>query len=616
MNNSPVLKALMIMLGLQVLLAWSLSQPTWLQRIEAPLEDWRITRLAPSQPQPIDQRIVLIDINEASLAQEGRWPWPRERIADLLEQMLAHQPVLIGIDILMPEAGTDDARLHELLQHPGITTSLVWSQTTSLQKGPWPQQAACTNCTEVPQVTGWINNAPMLQGRQQAHITPITDQDGRTRHIHPLACYRDHCVEALALSLSRQLLAESANYSISPRGTAASTLHNGAQSIPLEYDTHMRIPWYTRAGTPAWISAGKLLNQSLPANHLKGRVLILGSSAVGLHDHISTPLSANYPAVATHAHLLQALIDQQPWYTPALALPLSLLVAIITGMACAALLITSHPLLGTGSALFANLLWLTWVFQQQRQGLFWPHAPVLLSSLLSIGVLMPWLARHALATREHLKRQFKYYVAPQVLKHLEKNPQDLIGSTPKKHTMTVLFADLRHFSRYADNTDPAKVAQTLEIIMDSMTEVIHAHGGTVDKYMGDAVMAFWGAPLRDDQHPLNALEAAIDLYRVIDRLSKTHTIPAFTLSIGLNSGTVVIGEMGSSHRRSYTLIGAPVNLAAHLEVATRLTNAPILVGAGTQALIPDYPWPAPLTLNLPGHTHPISAWPISPQVNP
>jgi adenylate cyclase len=176
--------------------------------------------------------------------------------------------------------------------------------------------------------------------------------------------------------------------------------------------------------------------------------------------------------------------------------------------------------------------------------------------------------------------------------------------------MTVLFADLRKFSAYAEQIDPEQLALTLQQLMDRFTQIIYAHGGTVDKYIGDAIMAFWGAPLADADHARNAIEAAQQLCFTMEQISQTPDMPPLQLSVGVNSGEVVVGEFGSSYRRSYTVIGAPVNLAAHLEAATRMTDAPILVGDATQALLPDYPWSAPLTLNLSGHPAPVKAWPL------
>lgn len=610
---SRLLPRLTTLLLLQLVLFWSFHQPELMRRLEAPLEDWRIRLLSPAAVEP-DPRIALIDIDDASLAQEGRWPWPRERTAALIERLQSYNPALIGIDIIFPDDASGNPPLAQALSRDNVTTSLVWGKAPATPRGEMPDHVLCTSgCEHLPLAGSWISNAPALHTEEQAHITPITDPDGNVRRLYPLVCHVSGCVETLALSLMRQLTGVPPAYQIDTAYSSTRlTDQTGLLNIPLAEDTSLRIPWHHPRYAIPWVSAADVINQTLPKGWLDGRILILGSSAVGLHDRISTPVAADFPAAEAHALLLQGFLDQRIWHTPPPASLSAQAAALFTTLLLTMLLIRQHPAWALVMGLTSNALWFAWVMLRQQHGEFWPQLPLLASSTLTLGVLLPWLTLDALRARDILRRQFSQYVAPQVLERIRQHPDRIIGADPERSTMTILFADLRKFSAYAEQIDPEQLALTLQQLMDRFTQIIYAHGGTVDKYIGDAIMAFWGAPLADADHARNAIEAAQQLCLTMEQLSQTPDMPPLKLSVGVNSGEVVVGEFGSSYRRSYTVIGAPVNLAAHLEAATRMTDAPILVGDATQALLPDYPWSAPLTLNLSGHPAPVKAWPLYP----
>lgn len=604
----PQLAALLLLQGI---LLWSFQQPELMRRLEAPLEDWRIRLLTPADTDA-DPRIALIDIDDTSLAQEGRWPWPRERTAALIEQLQRHDPALIGIDIIFPDQAGENTELADALKRDNITTSLVWSNAPLAPRGELIAPASCSSgCNHLPRASSWISNTASLLTPQQAHITPITDADGRVRRLYPLVCHDDGCVETLALSLMRQLLGVAPRYALD-HSTHHSHLHDqtGLLQLPLSQDTSLRIPWHHPRYAIPWVSAADVLNQTLPKGWLNGRILIIGSSAVGLHDRISTPVAADYPAAEAHALLLQGLLDQRLWHTPADADLVSQLIALFGSLLLAALLLRQHPVWALAGGLLLNLCWLLWIVLRQQQAEFWPQLPLLASTGTTLALLLPWLTLDALRGRDILRRQFSQYVAPQVLERIQRRPDQVIGTAPERSNMTILFADLRRFSAYAEQIDPEQLALTLQQLMDRFTRIIYAHGGTVDKYIGDAIMAFWGAPLADADHARHAIQAAQSLCECMQELSQTPGMPPLQLSVGINSGEVVVGEFGSSFRRSYTVIGAPVNLAAHLEAATRKTDASILVGAATHALLPDYPWPPPLMLQLSDQAPPLEVWPL------
>jgi len=604
------------LIGLYVLLLPLFLYPPASLRLEAPLYDWQVRWHAPTTATGIDPRIAIIDIDETSLTQEGRWPWPRHRISELLNQLDTLSPALVASDILFPDysSSADDHILAQTLIRTGVTTTLTWSRSPqALPNHPIQLPALCENCETLPQIQGWIANTPVLQATEQAHITPIIAADGHIRRIYPLACRQAQCVEMLALSLARQLYLQPSEYKIE-HTFSGMTLNNSPMGLhlPLEFDGSMLIPWYSRSGDIEYVSATDVLQGRVATDSLSGRILIIGSSALGLYDQINTPLYNNYPAVEAHARLLQAILDQHWWQRPVSGLLAALLFSAIGLTLLWFLDHRQRPrLLWMGAVLILAVWWFL-ATTQFPQGHVWPLAAPALSIILASILLTPWSLLDSIRSRDILRRQFSNYVPEAVVERILHTPNQAIGIAPERHHISILFADLRAFSRYAETMEPEQLSMTMQHLMDQFTEVIYRHGGTVDKYMGDCIMAFWGAPLHDSQHAQHAVEAACALCHTMHAIAQQPGMPQLELSVGINSGEVIVGDFGSSRRRSYTVMGAPVNLAAHLEAATRKCDVAILAGDSTRQLAPHFPWQPAQQLNLGNRTRSTTAWPLDP----
>lgn len=596
-------------------LLWWLAIPDAIkQRIEWPLQDL-LTRQVLQPIEHTDPRIIIIDIDEYSLTHEGRWPWSRNTIAQLLDQLKNdYQVHLIGSDIIFPDASEDQDALATSLKQADITTTLLWHPQNIIRKGQWHGNADCTHCTNLPQISGWITNIAELSAAEQAHITPEIDTDGLVRRIYPLVCHESSCIEMLALSLFRQVMQTEPQYQQDTQWLQDST---GLIRIPLNPDGSYSINWQNPAGRIAYISASDVLNQRIHEEALQGKIAIIGSTATGLHDLVPTPLAPRFPAVEIHGLLLQSLLDQHHINHAkdgdSIALVVSLLLSILLLIANQTQrLIRSLPLiviLLTG--------WLLWVFSQRLHGLIWPITPPIMISLITLAWLLPLALRHQTRMREHLHHQFSAYVPAAVINQLAKAPEQAIGIRPQRHYVTVMFADLRHFSRFSEQHSPEELADILKQIMDQLTDLVHQHGGTVDKYIGDAIMAFWGAPLADTHHAENALQAAQAMCHCINNFRYQQQPLPCTLSVGINSGDVIVGDLGSSIRRSYTVCGTAVNVAAHLEEMTRQTSHTILVGESTYLNVQSnrqqhLAWQPPVELKLNTHAHLLKAYPLDP----
>lgn len=599
-------------LVLQVI--WWLMLPEALKnRIEWPIQDF-LTRQVVSPVNFSDPRIAIIDIDETSLSTEGRWPWPRDTIAQLIDQLQHHyQVMLIGSDIIFPDNSENQDLLSHSIVHAPITTTLLWHHDADIRKGKWNGKAYCLDCQTLNIAKGWITNTPELSAQEQAHITPQIDQDGSVRRIKPLVCHADQCIEMLALSLFRQVLGLTPVYQLSTHHLTDST---GVIKLPILKDSSYLINWQNPAGKIPYISAADILHQRIHENALQGKVVIIGSSSSGLHDLVPTPLAPRFPAVEIHALLLQSLFDQHHRQVHHLSSLVSALVAL--GLSLIMLFNRRYALIKILPLVFIGVAgWTVWVIYQQLNGFVWPLTNVIISTGLTLAWLLPISLRQETQLKEYIHQQFSTYVPPAVVEQLMEAPEKAIGITPERRVVTIMFADLRHFSRFSETQSPEQLAHALRTIMDQLTSIVHQHQGTVDKYIGDAIMAFWGAPLSVEDHAQKSIEAAIAMYHCIDQFLYNGKKLPCTLSIGINTGEVVVGDLGSSVRRSYSVCGTAVNIAAHLEEMTRQIPHPILVGEKTFKLLNNnqnqsFHWKPALDLQLNAHTDTLKVYPLDP----
>lgn len=602
-----------------LLLLGLITLPSTLQdAVDTPLQDL-LTRhqlVAPGHPDP---RIIIVDIDETAMQQEGRWPWPRSRTAELILQLHQHyDTTLIGIDILFVDQSEETNQLAAAIHQSNATTATVWqTDPQPISLGDLILPSTCNQCDALPQIGSWLQNLPELSAAETGHISPEIDADGILRRIAPLACQQNQCLEMLALSLYRQLLRVDASYQLTPPESFLSPhlllkSHDTALSLPLDANGRLIMPWHHPSGAFAHISAAEILNQQAPKTLLQGRIALIGSTATTLYDQVATPIDPRFPAVELHARLLAALLDHQLPYMPRNAALISLIFSATILLLLTLTGLRQQLLIGSITALFLCILWtLLWISLRQKL-IYWPIAQPWLTLVSSLLLLYPVALYAAHQRRTQVETLFKSYVHPAVLERLINTPDNVIGIAPERKEITILFADICRFSRYADEVTPETLAATTNDIMNRLTDVIHRHHGTVDKYMGDGIMAFWGAPLPDPNQADHAVAAAKELVHTMHTFSQQTGRPELPISIGINSGTVVVGDMGSDVRRSYTVLGAAVNLAAHLEAATRQYNTPILIGAATQTRLKRLQLTQALTLHLENHKDKIIAYPYNP----
>jgi adenylate cyclase len=365
----------------------------------------------------------------------------------------------------------------------------------------------------------------------------------------------------------------------------------GPLRVPVDQQAAVLLPFRASAGRFAYHSAADVLAGRLPADSLRGRVVLLGTSAAGLLDQRVTPVSEAFPGVEVHANLLAGLLDgalvQSPAYAPALEAGLLLLVGLALLLALPrvspawAVVLTGLILLLVTSVHLA-----AWAVGRLA-------LPMAASLVLPVGLLAlqlffgSFLEQRA---KQRLAELFGQYVPPELVDEMSRDPEHY-SMAGRSAELTVLFADVRGFTTLAEQMPPDELAHLMNDYLSAMTDVIRQHRGTLDKYIGDAIVAFWGAPLADPEHARHAVAAGLAMQVALAGVNQRFAArgwPALRIGIGINTGTMVVGDMGSRHRRAYTVLGDAVNLASRLQGLSAQYGAGVIIGQATRQAIGDW----------------------------
>lgn len=578
--NSPIA---LLTLAFVLMAIAELSSLHWLQPLENRVSDYLVRTHALTLK--ADPEILIVDIDEKSLASmsdsAGSWPWPRSVHGELVEAIERQQPKAIVFDILFTDPDIyrpeSDAYFNEVVaRHHNIYFPMIRLDPVNDRKGvPITEIAALTGMEATPVAD---QNARVALAPPHA-ISPDSwrlgainyDEDsdgiGRRYHIYlPASGWR---IPSLPTRLARDM-----GFDIPP----GDKIILGWRGGPL---SHPHIPY-----ADLYLDASR--KTPLRSQHeLKDKIVIIGASASGLHDIRSTPVSSLHPAQEILATAIDNLKNHgffhavPSYVAPALALSLIGLLSL--------LFVRYHQTLHIGAALLgitAILLGISHFAVSQR----W-LVPVFLPLLFAWGFYFAAALHEYLRerkAREQTIQMFNRFLDPRVVHELVdqgKTAQSMSGQT---QTVTVLFSDIRNFTTYSEQHSAEQVVAMLNRYFSLQVEVIFRHGGTLDKFIGDAIMAFWGAPASDPQHATNAVAAALEMAQRLEEFK--HELgeagSAFDVGIGIHSGPAVVGFIGSERRQDYTAIGDTVNLSSRIEGQTKGV-ARILVSDETRALCAD-----------------------------
>lgn len=546
-----------------------------------------------------DDRIVIVDIDERSLAEQGRWPWPRERIARLATALADDGAGVVGFDVVFAEHSRSepgDAALEQAIRDRPILLGYYFSsdrggRRSGVLPAPVFDRDALPPGVSVTHWDGYGANIGRFAAaaRDAGFFNPMLDPDGVVRAMPLLAEYDGHLYQSLSVGLLRAWLGHGV-LSLD-RDSLSIDGERGHVRIPLSAGLSALAPFAGSSGGIGpeagfrYVSATDVIEGRVDPALLRGRIVLVGTTAPGLTDLRATPVGETFPGVGIHATLIRGAlngsIDQRP---PEARLVVAVAVVLFGG-AMAVILPSLGPLATMAvsvavTAAFALIYWLA----LRGAGLVLPAsaamamAPVLGLYGMSVGYFVEGRARRAVLSL------FGEYVSPELVRKMAADPLHYELDNSQDRDLTVMFADIRGFTRMAENMRPNELRAYLNEFLTLMTEIIHRHGGTVDKYIGDSVMAFWGAPVPDSAHADRAVDAAIEMQAGVRNLSEqfvTRGLPPLAVGIGVNSGEVTVGDMGSALRRAYTVIGDAVNLASRLEAQTKQYGVPVIVGEAT-----------------------------------
>ncbi len=578
-------------LALALMHASGLVPLRWLTQLDLAIDD---ARQRATLTGTRDTRITIVDIDDASLARLGRWPWPRERLAALADELFARQrAAVVGFDMVFSEPEAGDATLARALAgRPAVLGYFLADGPEAPRSGVLPPPVFDGGTLDTMRWRGHVANVATLTEAAPiaGFFNALPDADGVVRRL-PLVAEVDGGVrESLVLAMLRL---RAGSPQALPLPGALELRQSGTRlRIALDADGAMRVP-YRGPGGPAggsfdYVSAADVLEGKLPADRLAGRFVLVGSSAPGVFDLRSTPVAPVFPGVEVHASLLSGLLEGRGPVTPDWVRGYE--VAQLLGVAAllALLLPRLRPARSAAASVLLGVLLVAldqWLYR--RQGLALPLASaLLLTAVVYVGITGWGLVTEG-ARRRELARLFGTYVPPELVAQMARDPQRY-GMQAENRELTILFCDMRNFTRVSESLPPEELRALINRFFSAMTQEIRAHRGTLDKYIGDAIMAFWGAPVGDADHALHAAQAALAMIGRMEGLNRelrARSLPEIGLGIGINTGLVCVGDMGSDIRRSYTVMGDAVNLASRIEALTRVYGSDVLVGEATRAAI-------------------------------
>ncbi len=611
------LKSRALLFVAALVLALSIPQffPALVAPVEHTLDDWRTRyaiRLSSSdgnlaKASRKEERVVIVDIDEKSLAEQGRWPWSREKIATLVRTLIDDYGVTsVAIDMVNPEHEQGDELLAFQLKRPEVTGSVVFDlldRRLPAIATRLPGAAAVQFHSSAPRFVGTPSksNHQSIMPSRVGHITPLFDSDGAIRRVPPAICESTPPRQCIALMdiVAFSSLIDGATLAVEPDSSWGGSRWamrirdpSGAQiiSIPLSDDGSIVVPYRHLRDDWLAVSASDILNHRVDPTLLKGTISLLSSSALGMADVVSTPVSAESAGLEPHAEILAAMFDDNFLVQPKIGLLCAAVICVLS-VTVLGLFQTFDGSPFIRAAFYPIWLILAWIahstivmFAFVRFNWMLPTTPLFIFPPLAVLFTVLFETYKTNIERIGLFDVLSSYLPRQVAKRLSDRSsrrEAIHGIDASRREITVLFADVRGFTGLVEHCDPESIAVLMHRVFGEMASAVVHHGGTIDKFIGDAVMAFWNAPDNDDSHAQHAYEAAREMLRRIEDLDafcRELGIQPVTIGIGIESGQALVGHFGSGHRRTYTALGETVVLASRLEGLSVNYERSILIG--------------------------------------
>ncbi|MFZ5762111.1 MAG: CHASE2 domain-containing protein [Thermodesulfobacteriota bacterium] len=589
---------------------------------------------------PTSSQVVIVDLDEKSLRKIGQWPWPRHTVARLITTIGSAQPKAIGLDIVFAESDrTSPKNFLDELEHylPGSITQgqiqalkekealdhdvalgKAFSETPSVlgyvfqtmddklkseAEKPFPtalirmepSQFKYRDLALIPAYRAIINTVQISQGESEGFFNVFPDPAGTVRKV-PLFMgldgvpYPSLALEMLRIGLKEQAVTIHVSEQVKGGEKGILGVSLADKFIPTDESGQITVNFRGPAYTFPYLSAADAL-AGRDLDQLQGKYVLIGTSAAGLLDLRATPFSNIYPGVEVHANIIDNVLKGDPFshdfYTE---IGLTYTIIILGGLFLSALLAHTSALAGgLGGILLieATVVGNYHLFFKQNElvGVVYPLATVIVVFMIVTLFNYFYEGRE----RRFISKAFGHYVSPQVVEEISKNPERLSLKGEQK-VLTVLFSDIRGFTTISEKMSPEELGRFMNDYLTAMSNIVMAMKGTVDKYIGDAIMAIWGAPLDDAEHAANCVRAAFGMMAKLNEMRpqwEERGLPVVDIGIGINSGLMSVGNFGSEQRFDYTVMGDNVNLASRLEGSNKTYGTNIIVSEYTRDALGD-----------------------------
>jgi len=583
--------------------------------------------------------VALVAIDEKSLDELGRWPWPRVRMAQLLDALVKYEAKVVGFDIVWAEPDENSelkslSALKQKMNELKLTNrDLEKYLSQAIQKADTDRTLADSLARSRRAVLGyffhfftkedlpkekkqlpkdlpplstynWVKyssqaaakvplfeatyaevNIPVIaeaaEGAGYFNIFP--DRDGTVRWIPLVIKYQDKHYCALSLAVLQKFLNNSPLV-LRLAEFGVEEIRLGDLFIPTNEEGRMLINYRGPQKTFPHYSATDVIHGRVPVNAFRGKIVLVGATAMGIYDIRVTPFDHVFPGLEVHANVIDTILKQQFLYRPNWVTLFDLLAIIVLGLILGIILPKVKALWGALigiSLFFAFFLTSHQLFQ--KQGIWVNQTYPLFNLVLTYLMITGYRYMTEERERKKVRGAFQYYLNASVVEQMLKDPEKLKLGGEKKD-LTVLFSDIRGFTSISEHMTPERLVKFLNEYLTKMTDIVFKYDGLLDKYMGDAIMAIWGAPLDQSDHPLRACYTALEMVeelRLLQQRWATEGMPRMNIGIGINAGPMVVGNMGSERRFDYTVMGDSVNLGSRLEGLNKLYGTNIIISEMT-----------------------------------
>lgn len=621
----PMLAGVILSLFMTILL-FTNSGPIvdWIEFIDNKIYDFQLRRIY--QPLSNHPDVIIVGLDDKSLKTEGRLPWTRDKMGSLIDRLTELGAKVVAFDFMFPAPEENiastvvqefekkgerlaneeilqvfdfDAVFAKSLEKADSILGMVLTENEE-SLGILPPPILTLNTEEksiyIPEKNSYLGNIPILQkaAKWGGFINSMPDRDSIIRQAPLIYRLGSDIYGSLALVATIEFLkVQKVKLIAKPYGGTQflEAIQLDFRSIPVDPLAKILVPYRGPALSFSFLSATDVLHGAVSPDSVRGKLVFIGATATGSGDLVSTPISQTYNGVEVHATIAQGIIDQYLPSKPGWEKGVSVAMVLIFGLCLAIYLpqLGPFPMVSVSAGSILSLLLLDfWMWKSEKLVLtfFFPILAIGLIFLLNVvyGFILEAKQRQA------IKNVFGQYVSSDYIDMILKKGEGIeMGGESK--VLSVLFADIRGFTTLSETMSAQELTSFLNIYFTEMTEEIFQHKGTIDKYIGDAIMAFWGAPMEDANNPYDAVSTALAMQKRLETLNQkfaSEKRPTIQIGIGIATGDMYVGDMGSKFRRSYTVMGDTVNLSSRLEGLTKYYHVKIIVSEKTYLATRDH----------------------------